>query len=172
MLRVVYAQPHYSEIVICEAPVGSSLFWTAKAPMPWKDGKVHGRWRLGTPVGDTLQPRTRIVPFCHEVPEGKLTACIRDAASRLPPVRQNGGTLGVILKRYGVKERSLRKYSVFPLDHDDILAVGFFHIPPTTDPYWVEYLSAFAEEPPKPGLPTKLKPSKPITPVNAQRWGG
>lgn len=171
-LRVVYATPHWGEIILCEAPVRTTLFRPAEAPMPWNDGKVHGRWRLCTPVGDSLEPRVRIIPLVHEVQPGKLAACIRDAASKLPPTRQNGGTLGVILKRYGGKERKSLVQPLFPLDPDDFLAVGFFHIMAQIRSRWVELLDAFAQEPPKPGLPTKIKPSRAATPTHPNRYGG
>lgn len=170
-LRVIYIPLHYSEIVFCDAPVGTSLFWPAQPPKPW-EGKVHGRWRLCTPVGDSLEPRVRIAIICHEASERRLAAVVRDAASRLPTVRQNGGTLGVMLKRYGYKERKSLVQPFFPLDEDDILAVGFFHIMPQIRARWTELISTFAKEPPKPNLPTKIKPSRAATPTHPNRYGG
>lgn len=151
-MKVVYVYSHWGEIVIGEAPVGASTFWPAETPISWTDGKVQGHWRINDPVRDALQPRTRIVSLCHEVPEDKLVDVIHDAYARLSGSRQRKGTFGVILKRYG-EERKQR--NLFPLDSSDALAVGFFHVPETSEDTFIDWLP---QEPPRPDLPKSMTP--------------
>jgi len=155
--RIRYVNVWYGEIVLCEAPVGTSLFQVAMNPMPWTD-EVKGRWRLITPVNDNLEPRVRVCPLAHEAEIRHLGNLVKDAHRRLPPTRQNGGTLGVILKgeRYHVPETKAL-----------VQTIGFFHVPLTDD----DSLDAlFLKEPPRKDLPTQLSRQRPY-PRNMRVYG-
>jgi len=117
-VRVIYFNVWWAEIVICEAPVGASIFWPSG--LDFLDGEVPGRWKVSKPVGDASEPRCRIVAVGAEVKTKNIRLAIRNAHGKLSKRRQREGVLGVMLKGEPYKVPKIR---------GALRVVGFFHIP-------------------------------------------
>lgn len=140
-MKVLYFPTHWSEIVFCEAPVGTAMFWPKEHGL--SGGAAKGRWKVLTPVKDGLPPRTRVVCVVEEVAQEKFGDALRGVFARLSSRRKREGVLGVLLKDDPYK---------VPETGELLYCVGFFHVPAAEA--WEEGLSSM-NKPPE-GFPTRV----------------
>lgn len=122
-MRILYFDTWYGEIVLCEAPPGTAVFW------PWHREMVHNDRRLRPePLGwktlglvkDGGNPRARLICICDEIQNNveAFKKALRKAWNKLPKSRKVRGVLGVILKG-----------DPTPWKGEVFRNVGFFHVP-------------------------------------------
>lgn len=108
---------HYTDIVVCDAPVGTAVLWPRWPKTPTRPAEPGG-WRRcsGPPDGHTGPPdgHTRIVVAANEIKDTKqaLSSLIQRSYQKLPMYRRGRGFLGIVFcgtpyKHEGVQYRRI-----------------------------------------------------------------